>query len=52
MLLDGEETTGGHQLDKERGLLSWMLDLKSGEQRSLKLAYQIDLPDDGEVRLH
>jgi len=51
VLLDQEEITKDYQLDRERGLLSWSLSLKSGEQRSLKLAYQIDLPDDWEVRL-
>lgn len=38
-----EELSGG-QLDKESGIVTWKMELKSGEQRELRLRYAVKYP--------
>ncbi|HOX46245.1 MAG TPA: mucoidy inhibitor MuiA family protein [Myxococcota bacterium] len=46
-----DDTSPGYQLDKHRGILSWVVDLKPGEKKELDLRYSIHLPEDWQVNL-
>jgi hypothetical protein len=42
--LNKEKTTGGFTLDGMDGLVSWKLTLAPAEQRSVDLAFHVDVP--------
>jgi uncharacterized protein (TIGR02231 family) len=44
--LEAKQTTAGHTLDKERGILVWTVDLAAGEERVIDFAYTIGVPKD------
>jgi len=46
-----DKTSPGYQLDKHRGVLSWVVDLRPGEKKELDLRYSIHLPEDWQVNL-
>lgn len=47
--LQGNRTTAGYKLDKDRGLLTWSVALAPAERKNVDLAYTIKLPDDWQV---
>ncbi len=42
--LDSEKTTGGHALEAMDGIVSWKVTLAPAEQRSVDLAFHVDVP--------
>jgi uncharacterized protein (TIGR02231 family) len=47
--LQGNRTTGGYKLDKDRGMLTWSVALAPAERKNVDVAYTIKLPDDWQV---
>jgi len=45
----GKTTTGGYKLDAARGLVTWTINLVSGEWRNVDLGYAVHLPDSWQV---
>lgn len=45
----GKQTTSGYNLDAPRGFVTWSLALKSGEEKSVDLAYVVALPESWQV---
>ncbi|MCB9548437.1 MAG: mucoidy inhibitor MuiA family protein [Myxococcales bacterium] len=43
-------TTAGYVVDRERGLVTWPVQLKPGGESRLDLAYTVDLPEDWKLR--
>jgi uncharacterized protein (TIGR02231 family) len=43
--IDGQTTTG-YSLDRSDGIVHWSLKLASGEERTLDLAFHIDIPSE------
>jgi uncharacterized protein (TIGR02231 family) len=47
--LQGNRTTGGYKLDRDRGMLTWSIPLAPAEHKNVDVAYTIKLPDDWQV---
>ncbi|MEM7677203.1 MAG: mucoidy inhibitor MuiA family protein, partial [Myxococcota bacterium] len=44
-----EGTTPSYQIDQERGLLSWTIQVPSLQKKEVDIAFEVDFPDDWEV---
>jgi uncharacterized protein (TIGR02231 family) len=48
--LIGKGTTRGYKKDKDRGFMTWKVDLARGGEKEIDLAYEIHLPEGWKVR--
>ena len=50
VILNKKQSTKGYKLNTKTGFITWKITLKPKENKSLSLAYKVELPDDWKLR--